>query len=57
MTLTILQGGIVMSSQIKHAQLYNIHPLAHMQGPCILTSAALFTIGPNHIMWCHNQRQ
>ena len=38
MTFSLDEGGIIMSSQIMHAQLSNIHPLAHILGTCVLIS-------------------
>ena len=36
MAFSIHQGGVVMSDQIAHTQLSNIHPLAHVQDTCAL---------------------
>ena len=54
MTFSLHQGGVIMSGQIMHTRLYNIHPLAHMLGTCafIFSSRALFTVYLNCIIVC-----
>ena len=42
MTFSLHQGGVVMSSQIMHTQLFNIYPLAHILG----TSALISVVSP-----------
>ena len=51
MTVSLHQGGVVMSSQITHA-IINIHPLAHILDTyaLIFSSCAIFTVHPNRIM-------
>ena len=36
MTFSLNQGVVVLSSQITHSKLSNIHPLVHMLGTCAL---------------------
>ena len=48
MTISLHQGGVVMSSQITLAQLSNIHPLAH------ISSCTLFTVYPIRIIKWHS---
>ena len=54
MTLSLHQGGVVMSSQIKHTHSHQDtrHPLAHMldSWALIFSTCALFTVYPNHII-------
>ena len=48
MTFSLRQGGVVMSSEITHAQSSNIHSLAHILDTCalIFSSCALFKVYP-----------
>ena len=50
MTFSLHQGGVVMSSRIKHTVI-TIHPLAHILDTwaLIFSSCALFTVHPNRI--------
>ena len=50
MTFSLHQGGIVMSSQITHTQLSNIHSLAHILDICSLmfNSCVLFSLFQRH---------
>ena len=46
MTISLHQGGVVMSSQVIHTQSSNIHPLAHILDTYapIFSSCALSTV-------------
>ena len=51
-TFSLLLGGVVMSSQIKHTQSSNIHPFAHIldTSALIFSSCSIFTVYHIHIM-------
>ena len=52
MTISLHQGGLVMSSQITHTESKNLYSLALILDPCalIFSSCALFTVYPNRII-------
>ena len=56
MTFSLHQWGVVVSSQIMHAQLSNIHLLAYILGTCalIFNTCVLFTVSqPHHVRAFH----
>ena len=52
MTISLNQGGVVMSSQVTHTQPSKIYPLAPILDTCalIFNSCAVFKVYLNRIM-------